>query len=70
MKKTMPQVLLLGNGINRAYGDKSWQDLIRALKTNEKISLDDEEIKKIPYPLQVILAARGNVNVRESNGLS
>ena len=40
MKKTMPQVLLLGNGINRAYGDKSWQDLIRALKTNEKISLE------------------------------
>ena len=70
MEKTMPQVLLLGNGINRAYGDKSWQALIRALKTNEKISMDDEGIKKIPYPLQVILAARGNVNVSESDGFS
>ena len=65
-----PQVLLLGNGINRAFGDKSWEDLITALKTNEKISLDDEEIKKIPYPLQVTLAARGNVNVCESERLS
>ena len=59
---SIPQVLLLGNGINRAYGDKSWDVLIRNLQKNKKISLDDPEIEMMPYPLKVVLATGNKVD--------
>lgn len=31
-----PKVLLLGNGINRAFGDKSWGDFMSAIQDTEK----------------------------------
>ncbi len=56
-----PSVLLLGNGINRAYGFASWDGLIRSIQTKK---LTKEELKclnKVPYPLQPIILTEDNV---------
>ncbi len=52
-----PQVLLLGNGLNRTYGGTSWTDLMR------KIAIRDDLPGKLtcPYPLQAILVTNDNV---------
>lgn len=47
-----PQVLLLGNGLNRSFGGVSWSELL------DKISVrDDMNVKdlKAPFPLQAVL---------------
>ena len=44
----VPKVLLLGNGINRAYGFSSWEELIKSVQTKEltKVEQDSIIIKK------------------------
>ena len=32
---SIPKVLMLGNGINRAYNFASWDDLIQSIRTHE-----------------------------------
>lgn len=56
-----PQVLLLGNGLNRAYNAESWSDLIERIHTNQKVNLNT--IKKAPFPLQAVLATEDRVDV-------
>lgn len=59
--KYLPKVLLLGNGINRAYDFASWDELIKSIKTKE---LTEEEIKtvnKAPNPLQPIILTEDHV---------
>ena len=63
--RPFPQVLLLGNGVNRAYGGNDWTKLIKTMKSNPKVRFDD--IKEIPFPLQVILATGNNVDISIKN---
>ena len=60
--RTIPNVLFLGNGINRAYNEDSWDDLLRKIT---KIEIDDTKIKllsnQIPSPLQAVAVTRDNV---------
>lgn len=46
-----PQVLLIGNGINMAYGGMSWKELLKMIKVNESASND----LTFSMPLQAIL---------------
>lgn len=52
-----PQVLLLGNGLNRTYGSNSWDDLMG------KIAVRDDLPKKLtcPYPLQAVLVTNDDI---------
>lgn len=52
-----PQVLLLGNGLNRTYGGNSWTDLMK------RISVRDDLPEKLtcPYPLQAVLVTNDQV---------
>ncbi len=54
------QVLLLGNGINRAFDGFSWQELLAML--NESYSKEDVEKLESPAPLQAILVTRDHVD--------
>lgn len=51
----IPEVLLLGNGINRAYGFASWDDLIGSIRTKELTDEEAECLKRVPYPLQPVI---------------
>ena len=53
-----PQVLLLGNGLNLAYGGKSWADLLKDINVRE-----DFNVKELcsPMPLQAILVTNNNL---------
>ena len=50
--KGRPQILLIGNGVERAYGSASWDkliDLINVRKFNEETR---DEINKLPFPVR------------------
>ena len=55
----IPNVLLLGNGVNKSFKSPSWSELIESITTGEY----DDKIKcieKMPYPLQpVVLSSDG-----------
>ena len=50
-----PKVLMLGNGINRAFGFASWDDLIESIRTKDLTSEEKEALKNVPYPLQPVI---------------
>ena len=50
-----PDILLLGNGINRAYGFASWDDLIQSIQTKELSKEEAASLKDVPYPLQPVI---------------
>ena len=62
-----PRILLLGNGINRAFNEDSWSELL------EKIKLDkyDDELSKyeMPMPLKATLLTDNNANKSIENTL-
>lgn len=51
----VPKVLLLGNGINRAYDYASWDDLIESIRTKDLTEEEKECMKNVPYPLQPVI---------------
>ena len=51
----VPKVLLMGNGINRAFDFSSWDDLIRLISTKELSKGEKECINQVPYPLQPVI---------------
>lgn len=55
-----PKVLLLGNGLNRAYGDASWTELLEGISTE---NFDKNRITdlKMSMPLQAILVSGNDV---------
>lgn len=53
-----PQILLLGNGINRAYDNGSWNDMLRAITHRE----DLPATLSSPMPLQAILASNDHLS--------
>lgn len=60
-KKKFPNVLLLGNGILRAYSKevKSWEKLISDYEYG--LDIPEKELKKVPFPLRVVLKTNDNV---------
>ncbi len=53
----IPNVLLLGNGVNQSFEDKSWKKFIGNLSKRK----DLPDTMEISYPLQIILATDNNV---------
>lgn len=53
-----PQVLLLGNGLNRAYGGISWGNLLKEISRRDDLPLDE---LKSPMPLQAILVTNNDI---------
>ena len=60
----IPNVLLLGNGINRAFGASSWDNIINNLSTGEYDSKPKwaKEIQKLPNSLQTVVISSDSVN--------
>ena len=57
-----PQVLMLGNGINRAFGGGSWGQLIREITVNPE--LPEHCTLHLPMPLRAILVTGDTMDVR------
>lgn len=59
-----PNVLLLGNGINRAFGESSWEAVISGLSTGEFDCSQKwmREIHTLPFGLQTILISSDSVS--------
>lgn len=54
-----PRILFLGNGMSRAFGGSSWEDIIREINYT---GTDLTEIKKAPFPLQAVIATGDQVD--------
>ncbi|MBE6910569.1 MAG: hypothetical protein E7474_13515 [Ruminococcaceae bacterium] len=61
-KLIRPQVLLLGNGVNRAFGGGSWGQLIRDISCNPDVPEDAR--LHLPMPLRAILVTGDCVGVQ------
>ena len=59
-----PQVLLVGNGINLAFNDPSWENMIQDQLQISGINLQYEDIKRIPPTMQIVIATQDQVNLR------
>ena len=57
MKNRKPQVLLLGNGINRAFNSDSWDQLLNSMAVNDKI-----KEYRCPETLKAILVTGDRVD--------
>lgn len=57
-----PQVLLLGNGLNRAFGGGSWRSLIDTLGGNQTLEYRQDLIEKVPFPLQAVLFTKDRID--------
>lgn len=56
------QILLLGNGLNRAYGGCDWSEAIRKIHTNARINIEADDFSKVPYTLKVIAATGDKIS--------
>lgn len=54
-----PQVLLLGNGMNRVYGGASWAGLLQKIN---RTAFTPEQVKSIPFPMQAVLLSEDHVD--------
>lgn len=61
---SIPKVLMLGNGINRAYNFASWDDLIQSIRTHELSEDETACIKNIPYPMQPVILTDDHLGTR------
>lgn len=52
-----PRVLLLGNGINRAFGSNSWGDILDKMSCGTYSEKEIKMLKTLPYPLQAVVAS-------------
>lgn len=52
-----PRVLLIGNGINRAFGNSSWDDIIGKMSCRTYSEKEEKVLKGMPYPLQAVVAS-------------
>lgn len=60
-----PQVLLLGNGLNKSGGATGWTKLLQQIQSNKSLALDESVMEKVPYPLLAVLAT-GITSIRQS----
>ena len=52
-----PQILLIGNGVERAYGSASWDELIDLIDMCKFSKEARDEINKLPFPVRYELLA-------------
>ena len=60
--KDKPNVLLLGNGLNRAYDFASWDGLLLSLQTIPLGNDDKKALDGVPYPLQAVIMSGDHVD--------
>lgn len=67
MNNRFPNVLLLGNGINLAYGGISWKELLKGINVRDDLDIDH---LTLPMPLQAILLSNNCLKdaMKENNG--
>lgn len=60
----VPQVLLLGNGLNQIDGGLSWSNFLRSIATKEEIADGTIDIDKLkcPEPLKAILVTEDHID--------
>ncbi len=59
-----PQVLLVGNGINLLFGDRSWKKMIQDEMVISQAPIVYQDIKPMPATMQIVLATRDRVDER------
>ena len=59
-----PKVLLMGNGINRAFGFASWDDLIESVRIKDLSEAEKECMQFVPYPLQPVILTEDHLGTR------
>lgn len=57
-----PQVLLLGNGLNKSGGATGWTKLLQQIQSNKSLALDESVMEKVPYPLLAVLATGNHID--------
>ena len=50
-----PDILLLGNGINRAYGFVSREELVRIIRVKEMTEQEESPVTSVPHPLHPMI---------------
>ncbi len=59
---SIPNIILIGNGINRAFGSGKWGDLLGEISCNSFDGKKKENIENLSLPLQAILMTEDNVD--------
>lgn len=59
---THPKVLLLGNGVNRTFGDDSWNRLLDCMSCEHYEAYESYNLENLPYPLKVVTLTGDNVD--------
>ena len=62
----IPKVLLVGNGINRAFGGEAWYDLIGGMNKKQDTRVT-KVLNEVPYPIRAVITTNDNVdeNIRK-----
>lgn len=55
--KGRPQILLIGNGVERVYGSVDWDELIKSIAVRKFDEETRDEINKLPFPVRYELLA-------------
>lgn len=55
--KGRPQILLIGNGVERAYGSAGWDELMDLIDVRKCSKETRDEINKLPFPVKYELLA-------------
>lgn len=58
----LPNVLLTGNGLHRAFQDENWDQLLKDLSGNRFSDEKWNTLKKLPYPQLAIVATGNHLN--------
>lgn len=57
-----PRVLLLGNGINRAFNSESWDSLIDSISKDSLSPKEEDVLSSVSFPMRVIVATDNDVH--------
>lgn len=60
----IPQILLLGNGINRVFQGFSWSEMIAGLGYRPFSMQEKRAIASLPYPLQTVIATGDRIDTQ------
>ncbi len=63
--KRFPQVLLVGNGLNRAFQGDSWKNAVLKMWKNQRLKTETEKEaakEALPYPFLIVLGTNDNVD--------
>lgn len=59
---TVPNVLLLGNGINQTFNKASWDDLLEKITTVELSVAEEKNLKSMPYSLRPVILSNDTID--------